>query len=171
MRAGALTAAVAVLLAAQACSSGGTAKTPAGYVRVGAAVSVARPGDWKVQPPTGRPMTAAAQSPAQDAQVDVFENLTTSGRKSLLVETVEAGPSMGFLGYHRTATKSITVKGAKAASRIDYRFTDKRQGPCEAVDVAILARDAHIHAVRVIWQRGKLGPKVVDAIVGSIEAR
>jgi hypothetical protein len=166
------TAGAVMLLAVSACSSGGSATTPGGYVRaVGVRVSVAHPRDWQSQPSVSPPMIAAAQSPDKNAQVDILEDLTSSGSEGLQVEVVEAGPEMGFAGYHRTKTKSMSVKGAKAATRVDYAFNDERQGPCEAVDVAILAKNDHIHAVRIIWHRGRLTPKVVDRIVGSIEVR
>jgi hypothetical protein len=118
-------------------------------------------------------MTATTSSPANDAEVDVMENFLagdSTGSKDMLVDTVEAGPQMNSTGYHRTGTKSIDVPGARAAVRIDYTFNDAKKGPCQAVDVGILAKNEQIHAVRVIWQRGKLPKKTVDGIVGSIKA-
>ena len=166
---------VAGLLLVAACSSGGsTGGTPSGFTRAkGSNVSVARPADWRTGPGPTKTMTVTASSPAEDAEVDVLENLMagdSKGSKDLLVETVEAGAQMNTSGYHRTHTESIDVKGAKTASRIDYTFNDEKKGPCQAVDVAILAKNSQIHAVRLIWQRGKLGKKTVEGIVGSIQA-
>ena len=94
----------------------------------------------------------------------------TKGSKDMLLDTVETGPQMNSTGYRRTSTKSIDVDGAKAAIRVDYTFNDKTKGPCQAVDVGILGKNEQIHAVRVIWERGKLSKKTVDGIVGSIKA-
>jgi len=160
------------LLLTGACSSGGG--TPSGFVRVmGSKVSAARPANWRNGTPTSKIMTATASSPAQDAEVDVMENFLaghSKGSKDMLVDTVEAGPQMNSTGYHRTRTKSIDVKGAKAAVRVDYTFDDAKKGPCQAVDVGILAENEQIHVVRVIWQRGRLPGKTVDGIVGSVQA-
>jgi hypothetical protein len=158
-----------------ACSPGGpTGGTPSGFTRAkGTKVSVARPANWRAGTPPSKIMTATASSPDEGAEVDVLENFlagASKGSKDLLVDTVEAGAEMNSTGYHRTHTESIDVKGAKAATRIDYTFADDKKGPCQAVDVAILASDEQVHAVRVIWQRGRLDKKTVDRIVGSIEA-
>jgi len=166
-------AAGSLLLAA--CSQGGsTGGTPPGYARAkGTKVSVAHPANWKTGPAPSKIMTATVSSPDEGAEVDVLENFlagASKGSKDLLVDTVEAGAEMNGASYHRTGTESIDVKGAKAATRIDYTFADEKKGPCQAVDVAILANDEQIHAVRVIWRRGGLDDKTVDRIVGSIEA-
>ncbi len=170
-RIGLCATAAAGLLLATACSSGGT---PSGFVRVkGSKVSVAHPKDWQAGSPTSKIMTATAASSAEDAEVDVLENFLagdSKGSEDMLVDTVETGAEMNSTGYHRTGTKSIDVKGAKAAVRVDYTFNDAKKGPCQAADVAILGKNEQIHAVRVIWQRGKLGEKTVDGIVGSIQA-
>ncbi|MGH3377184.1 MAG: hypothetical protein ACRDP6_20840 [Actinoallomurus sp.] len=162
---------VAGLLLAAACSSGGT---PSGFVRVrGVKLSAARPSGWQAGSPTAKIMTATAASPAADAEVDLMENFLagdSKGSEDMLVDTVETGPQMNSTGYHRTGTKSIDVDGAKAAVRVDYTFNDAKKGPCQAVDVGILGKNEQIHAVRVIWQRGKLSKKTVDGIVGSIKA-
>ncbi len=159
------------LLLATACSSGGG--TPSGYVRVkGVKVSVAHPASWRKGTPTSKIMTATAASPSEDAEVDVVEKFLTGeskGSEDMLVDTVEAGPSMNSTGYHRTHEGKTDVKGAKAAVRVEYTFNDQRKGPCQAVDIGILAKDEQIHAVRVIWQRGKLDKKTVNAIVDSIQ--
>lgn len=160
------------LLVAAACSSSGG--TPSGFVRVtGAKVSTARPAAWRAGTPTSKIMTATASSPARDAEVDIMENYLTGdskGSKDMLVDTVEMGAQMNTTGYHRTGTKSIDVHGAKAAIRVDYTFDDARKGPCQAVDVGILSRSEQIHAVRVIWEKGRLPKKTVDGIVGAIRA-
>jgi hypothetical protein len=160
-----------LLLFAAACSSGGT---PSGFVREkGTKVSAARPASWRTGTPTSKIMTATAASPAQDAEVDVMENFLTGdskGSEDMLVDTIETGAEMNSTGYHRTRTKSIDVDGAKAAVRVDYTFNDARKGPCQAVDIGILAKNEQIHAVRVLWERGKLPKKTVDGIVGSIKA-
>ena len=163
------------LLLIAACSSGGsTGGTPSGFARAkGSHVSVARPANWRTGPGASKTMTVTSSSPAEDAEVDVLENLLAGagkGSKDMLVDTVEAGAEMNTSGYHRTHTESIDVDGAKAATRIDYTFNDEKKGPCQALDVAILAKNEQIHAVRVIWQRGKLGKKTVEGIVGSIQA-
>lgn len=163
------------LLLITACSSGGsTGGTPSGFVRAkGTNVSVARPANWRTGPGPSKTMTVTASSPAEDAEVDVLENLLAGdsrGSKDMLVDTVEAGAEMNSTGYHRTHTESIDVEGAKAATRIDYTFNDEKKGPCQAADVAILAKNEQIHAVRVIWQRGRLDKKTVEGIVGSIQA-
>jgi hypothetical protein len=163
------------LLLIAACSSGGsTGGTPSGFAREkGSNVSVARPANWRTGPATSKTMTVTASSPAEDAEVDVLENLLagdSKGSKDMLVDTVEAGAEMNSTGYHRTHTGSIDVEGAKAATRIDYTFTDEKKGPCQAVDIAVLAKNEQIHAVRVIWQRGRLDKKTVEGIVGSIQA-
>ncbi|MDN3356886.1 hypothetical protein [Actinomadura sp. DC4] len=164
-------------LLAAACSSCSSADptggTPPGFARAkGTNVSVARPANWTAGSAPSKTMTATASSPDQGAEVDVLENLlagASKGSKDILVDTVEAGPQMNTTGYHRTHTGPVDVKGAKAATRVDYTFTDVKKGPCQAVDVAILAPDAQIHAVRVIWRRGGLDKRTVDHIVGSIE--
>lgn len=165
----------AVALVPAACSSGGTATTPEGFARAnGAKVSVAYPKGWKTNAPASRSMTVAVSSQNEDAEIDAVENLLAHGAEGdegMLVDTVEAGPMMNARDYHRTGTRSVGVKGAKAAERIDYTFTDPKKGPCQAVDVGILGRDRQIHVVRVIWQRGRLDGRTVDGIIGSIEAR
>lgn len=164
-------AVTAGLLVVTACSSGGT---PSGFVRVkGAKVSVAHPKDWRKGSPSSKIMTATASSSSEDAEVDVLENFLagdSKGSEDMLVDTVETGAEMNTTGYHRSRTKSVDVKGAKSAVRVDYTFNDAHKGPCQAVDVAILGKNEQIHAVRVIWQRGKLDKKTVDGIVGSIQA-
>lgn len=165
-------AALAGLLLVAGCSSGGG--TPSGFVRVkGAKVSTARPADWRAGAPTSKIMTATALSPARDAEVDIMENYLTGdtkGSEDMLVDTVELGAQMNTAGYHRTGTKSIDVAGAKAAVRVDYTFNDPKKGPCQAVDVGILGKNEQIHAVRVVWEKGKLAKKTVDGIVGAIRA-
>jgi hypothetical protein len=159
------------LLLATACSSGGG--TPSGFVRVkGAKVSVAHPASWRKGTSTSKIMTATAASPSEDAEVDVMENFLTGGSKGskdMLVDTIETGPEMNSTGYHRTHNGSADVKGAKAAVRVEYTFNDQKKGPCQAVDVGILGKDEQIHAVRVIWQRGKLDKRTVNGIVDSIQ--
>jgi hypothetical protein len=118
-------------------------------------------------------MTATASSPAQDAEVDIMENYLTGdskGDKDMLVDTVEMGAQLNTTGYHRTGTRSIDVHGAKAAVRVDYTFNDAKKGACQAVDVGILGKNEQIHAVRVIWEKGRLPKKTVDGIVGAIRA-
>jgi hypothetical protein len=160
------------LLLAAACSSGGG--TPSGFVRVvGKKVSTARPAAWRAGHPTSKIMTATASSPAGDAEVDIMENYLTGdskGSKDMLVDTVEMGAQMNTTGYHRTGTKPIDVHGAKAAVRVDYTFNDTRKGPCQAVDVGILGGNEQIHAVRLIWEKGRLSKKTVDGIIGAIRA-
>ncbi len=162
----------AALLLAAACSSGG-GTTPSGFVRVkGSKVSVAHPESWRKGTPASKIMTATASSPSEDAEVDVMENFLTGaskGSEDMLVDTVETGPAMNSTGYHRTHNGSVDVKGAKAAVRVEYTFTDQNRGPCQAVDIGILGKDEQIHAVRVIWQRGKLDKKTVNGIVDSIQ--
>lgn len=161
------------LLLAAACSSAGA--TPSGFVRVtGAKVSTARPSAWHAGRPTSKIMTATASSPAEDAEVDIMENFLTGdtkGSEDMLVDTVELGAQMNTTGYHRTGTKSIDVHGAKAAVRVDYTFQDAKKGSCQAVDVGILGKNEQIHAVRVIWEKGRLAEKTVDGIVGAIRAK
>jgi hypothetical protein len=166
--------AIACVLALSACG-GGSGGTPTGFVRAqGTKVSVAHPKDWQKAQPQGKLVTASAQGQSGRAEVDVMENLSSSASEDGLVDIVQGGPMMQFAGYRRRDTTPIDVTGAQAAVRIDYAYNAKLAAtgpantPAQGVDVAILGRDNHVHAVRLTWQRGKLDDKTVDGIVDSI---
>ena len=133
----------AALLLAAACSSGG-GTTPSGFVRVkGSKVSVAHPESWRKGTPTSKIMTATASSPSEDAEVDVMENFLTGaskGSEDMLLDTIELGAQTNSTGYRRTHNGSADVKGAKAAVRVEYTFTDKNKVPARPSTSASSAR-------------------------------
>ena len=164
--------ALAVAAAAAGCSSGGSGKTPDGFVRGDAKVlSVAYPKDWQRGPETD--IALSMQAPGQTAFLSVIKDVADRGRAEMLQSTVEAGPMMNAKGYHRKKAKEIKVAGAKDAVLIEYTFTDFRGAgaPGQGVDVGVIGANGHVHTVRLVWQRGKLDDKVVDGMVDSIKVR
>jgi hypothetical protein len=159
------------VLALSACSAaGGSGVTPEGFTRAdGSKVSVAFPHDWRRTQDTSIPVSV--QAPGQTAFIEVVEDLSEHGSADGLVAISQAGPTMNAKDYRRTSTSSIKTAGAKAAERIDYTFSDFHGagGPGQAVDVALLAKDDHVHVVRITWQRGELDDRTIDGIIGSIE--
>ncbi|MFA1545088.1 hypothetical protein [Actinomadura chokoriensis] len=161
-----------VAVAAAGCSSGGSGKTPEGFVRGDAKVlTVAYPKDWQRGPePT---LALSMQAPGRDAILAVLKDLSDRARPEMLETTIEGGPMMNAKGYHREKAEEIKVAGAKSAVRIDYTFTDYRGAglPGQAVDVGVIGANGHLHTVRLTWQRGKLKDGDVDGIVDSIKVR
>lgn len=161
--------AVGVLTLAACLAGGGSGATPGGFTRArGHKVSVAVPKAWQS---TGNgSLPVSVQAPGQAAFVEVLEDLAERGSADGLVSIAEAGPTMQAKDYRRTRAKSIKVAGARAAQRIDYTFSDFRGagGPGQAVDIALLAKDDHVHDVRITWQRGRLDKKTLDHIISSI---
>ncbi|MBW8484943.1 hypothetical protein [Actinomadura parmotrematis] len=158
------------LLVAASCSAGGgDGATPRGYVRMQApALSVARPGDWTKGPDASLPLSA--QAPDRSALLEAVLDVSDHGSAGTLESISSAGALLRAKDYHRTGSKDIKVKGARAAHRTDYTFTDFRGagGPGQGADIGVLGEDDHVHTVRITWARGKLPRDVVDGIIGSI---
>jgi hypothetical protein len=167
---------VAMMLSA--CSPGGAGETPGGFVRgEGTKISVAYPKGWQNADPGRRAYAVAARMPSNAASVSVQEDLSKRGNEDLLVDIVELATQTGSADYRRKGTKSIKVAGAQAAVRVDYAYNAKltdsgpADAPAEGVDIGVMGKDDHVHAVRITWLRGKLDDKILRGIIDSIRVK
>ncbi|GAA4365947.1 hypothetical protein GCM10023088_11890 [Actinomadura verrucosospora] len=164
--------ALAIIAAVAGCSSGGSGKTPGGYVRGDAKVlTVAYPKDWGRGPDGGAALSV--QSPRRTATLSVVTDLGERGRPEMLEATIEAASMMNARDYHRTGSKSIKVAGAKDARRVDFTFSGflGTGAPGQAADVGVIGGNGRMHVVRLIWRRGELKDDVVDGVIDSIRVR
>ncbi|WP_329095410.1 hypothetical protein OG979_12505 [Actinomadura citrea] len=163
---------LAIIAATAGCSSGGSGRTPSGYVRGDAKVlTVAYPKDWRRGPDGDAALSV--QAPRQTATLSVITELGERGRPEMLEATIEAASMMNAGNYHRTGSKPIKVAGAKDALRVDFTFSGFRGtgAPGQAADVGVIGGDGTMHVVRLIWRRGGLKDDVVDDVIDSIRVR
>ncbi|MEV0668236.1 hypothetical protein ACIBI3_43305 [Actinomadura luteofluorescens] len=164
--------ALLIISAVAGCSSGGSGRTPSGYVRGDAkALTVAYPKDWQRGPDGDAALSV--QAPPRTATLSVVTGLGERARPEMLEATIEAASMMNARDYHRTGSKSIKVAGAKNALRVDFTFSGFRGtgAPGQAADVGVIGKNGTMHVVRLIWQRGRLKDEVVDDVIDSIRVR